>query len=60
MKHLESATEQLGKFESELKNFNKWMTTADKELQVVVKDLDTLKSVVDKHKVIFFNNLKEC
>lgn len=55
MKHLESATEQLSKFENELKNFNKWMTTADKELHVVVKDLDTLKSVVDKHKVNILN-----
>lgn len=52
LKHLESATEQYGKFEDELAKFKDWMTSAENTIdKVVLEDIDSLKSVVEKHKV---------
>ena len=56
MKHLSAATEELSKFEDELKKFNVWSDATDKELdrQVdAVQESDNIRRVAELHKVRF-------
>ena len=54
VKHLSAATEELSKFEDELKKFNVWSDATYKELdrQVdAVQESDNIRRVAELHKV---------
>ena len=63
VKHLSAATEELSKFEDELKKFNVWSDATDKELdrQVdAVQESDNIRRVAELHKVrLMFENFED-
>ena len=56
MKHLTAATEELTKFEDELKKFNVWSDATGKELDrqiQAVQESDNIRRVTELHKVCY-------
>ena len=54
MKHLTAATEELTKFEDELKKFNVWSDATGKELDrqiQAVQESDNIRRITELHKV---------
>ena len=54
MKHLSAATEELTKFEDELKKFNIWNDATSKELDrqmEAVQESDNIRRITELHKV---------